>query len=80
MEVSDQFHAEAALPPEKEPPIPTLSVYWVLRGGHGHPNASAALPAEEGLSASLGYEVRWAPDPVWTRWPREKFHHCTCRR
>jgi len=43
MEVSGQFHARAALPPEKEPLVPT------------------------------GQEAGWAPEPVWTRWLREKF-------
>jgi hypothetical protein len=33
-------------------------------GGHLH--ASAALP--------IGYEAEWAPEPVWTRWRKEKNH------
>jgi len=43
MEVSDQLHAPATLPPGKELLVP------------------------------IGYEARWAPEPVWTRWWREKF-------
>jgi hypothetical protein len=41
LEVSDQLHARAALPPGKEPPV------------------------------SIGYEVGWTPEPVWTTWRRE---------
>jgi hypothetical protein len=42
MEVSGQLHVQAALPPEKKPPVPTRE------------------------------EARWASEPVWTLWRREK--------
>jgi hypothetical protein len=43
MEVSEQLHSQAALPPRKEHPV------------------------------FIRYEAGWAPEPVWTRWQREKF-------
>jgi hypothetical protein len=39
----------------------------------GQLNAPAALlPGKQPL-VPIGYYARWAPEPVWTRWWREKF-------
>jgi len=32
----------------------------------------AALPSKKQSLVPLGYEAGWAPEPVWTRWRREK--------
>jgi hypothetical protein len=32
----------------------------------------AALPPRKELPVPIGQESRWAPEPVWTLWGREK--------
>jgi hypothetical protein len=36
-------------------------------------HAPAALPPGTELPVPIEYEAGWAPEPVWTRWWREKF-------
>jgi len=36
-------------------------------------HSTAALPSEKEPSVPVGYEAEWDPEPVWTRWRREKF-------
>jgi len=46
----------------------------------GQLHASAALlPGKESL-VPIGWEAWWAPQPVWTRWWREKFQPPTGTR
>jgi hypothetical protein len=39
----------------------------------GQLHAPVALPPGKQLLAATGKEFGWAPEPVWTRWWREKF-------
>jgi hypothetical protein len=39
----------------------------------GQLHAPAALLPEEEPPVPIGYEAGWAPEPIWTRWWREKF-------
>jgi hypothetical protein len=43
----------------------------------GQLHAPAALPLGKELSATIGQEAAWAPEPVWTLWRGEK--SCTAR-
>jgi hypothetical protein len=40
---------------------------------NGQLHAPAALPAGKEPLVPIGQEAGWAPEPVWTRWWREKF-------
>jgi hypothetical protein len=39
----------------------------------GQLHAPAALSSGKGAMVPIGQEAGWAPEPVWTRWWREKF-------
>jgi len=42
---------------------------------------SGQLHAPTGLSAvRTEQEAGWAPEPIWTRWRRENFHHWPSRK
>jgi hypothetical protein len=38
----------------------------LVEGGQLH--VAAALPPDEKPAVLIGYEARWAPEPVWTTW------------
>jgi hypothetical protein len=39
----------------------------------GQLHAPAALPLGKEPPLAIGQEAGWTPEPVWTRWWREKF-------
>jgi hypothetical protein len=39
----------------------------------GQLHVPASLPPGKEPLVPIGYEVGWAPEPVWTQWGREKF-------
>jgi hypothetical protein len=52
----------------KTPPFLTSA----LDGGEWSAHAPATLPPGKEPPVSIGYEVGWTPEPVWTLWSRDK--------